>query len=465
MPTQLNQLEKQIVEFGTEVFKAIGQEQPSIFSGSNQMAKLMQWSMQKPEFKISLFRLVDVLPQVRSSKAIAQHVAEYLSGSGKEMGGLIGWALSGGPSSLRARLASLFVRRGVTEMAKMFIAGQSPTDATSKLINLRKNNLAFTVDLLGEYCVSEKEAQIYLERYLEALEVFGRKQKKFPQRDLVVGHPADRSPICISVKLTALYSQCSPLNFERSVEILSERLSRIVREAVKVQASVYVDAEDSANNPIIYATFKKVFGSEEFRNFPLPGAVVQAYAKNSLELLQDLRQFAVDRGSPIAVRLVKGAYWDQETMQCRQMNWESPLWEKKYQSDQNFEKLSEYLLDNHNSFLPAFASHNIRSLSHAVCYAESLGLSNKQFELQMLYGMAEPIAKAFAKKGYLVRLYVPLGNLIVGMGYLVRRLLENTSNESFLKHTFHDSSQVAQLLAKPADPLIQPLDPKDISYV
>ena len=151
MPDQLASLETQILEFGTEIFQALGQEQPSIFSSSNQMAGLMQWSMQKPDFKINLFRLVDVLPQLRSSKAIAQHVGEYLSQSGKDMGGLIGWTLSGGPNSVRAKLASLFVRRGVTQMAKMFIAGESPQTALTKLIALRKRNLVFTVDLLGEY--------------------------------------------------------------------------------------------------------------------------------------------------------------------------------------------------------------------------------------------------------------------------------------------------------------------------
>jgi RHH-type proline utilization regulon transcriptional repressor/proline dehydrogenase/delta 1-pyrroline-5-carboxylate dehydrogenase len=99
--------------------------------------------------------------------------------------------------------------------------------------------------------------------------------------------------------------------------------------------------------------------------------------------------------------------------------------------------------------LPAFGSHNIRSLSHACCYAEHIGLSPRDFEIQVLYGMAEPIAEAFMKRGYLVRMYVPLGELLPGMGYLVRRLLENTSNESFLKHTFFDSDEVSTLLREP----------------
>jgi RHH-type proline utilization regulon transcriptional repressor/proline dehydrogenase/delta 1-pyrroline-5-carboxylate dehydrogenase len=239
------------------------------------------------------------------------------------------------------------------------------------------------------------------------------------------------------------------LNFERSVDVLAERLLSIARQAKALGGLVYVDAEDSGNNPLIYAAFKKVFGSTEMRDFPYPGIVVQAYSKSAGIILNDLITFAKSRQAPIAVRLVKGAYWDHETILSAQYGWPSPLFAKKESSDANYEALSRVLIDNHQHCLPAFGSHNVRSLSHAVCYATANGLSVKDYELQMLYGMAEPIAKAFAKKGYLVRLYVPLGEMLPGMGYLVRRLLENTSNESFLRHTFFDAQKVDELLKTP----------------
>jgi RHH-type proline utilization regulon transcriptional repressor/proline dehydrogenase/delta 1-pyrroline-5-carboxylate dehydrogenase len=134
---------------------------------------------------------------------------------------------------------------------------------------------------------------------------------------------------------------------------------------------------------------------------------------------------------------------------AKQNNWECPLFTDKESTDANYEDLSRFLLDHASHFLPAFGSHNIRSLAHACAYAERKGVPKKGFELQMLYGMAEPIARAFAREGYLVRLYVPLGQMIPGMGYLVRRLLENTSNESFLRHTFFDSKEVDDLLREP----------------
>lgn len=444
------ELDAKVTEMGREIFAAIGKERPSTFNKDYWTGRIMEWSMSKPEFKVNMFRLVDVLPALKSSPAVASHVSEYLSKPGADIHGLLEWGLNLNPHSLRAKITSALVKKSVEQMASQFIAGESPKDALKQLRRLRKTGLCFTADLLGEFSLSEKEATVYVDRYLEALDVFGAEIPRWDEaKPLIPNHPGEKSPICISVKLTALYSQCGPMNFDRSVAILSERLSAIASRAKKIGALVYVDAEDSANNPIVYQVFKNVFSSPDLKDFPYPGIVVQAYAKGAEAVLLDLIEYAKRRGGPIAVRLVKGAYWDHETILSAQNHWPSPLFAKKESTDANYERLSKLLVDNHQHCLPAFGSHNIRSLCFACTYAESKGLTVRDFELQMLYGMAEPIARAFAARGYLVRLYVPLGELLPGMGYLVRRLLENTSNESFLRHTFFDAREVDALLAAP----------------
>ena len=448
------EIEDDIKTFGRKIFQEIGKAQPSAFNTSFWTGKIMEWSMQFQSFKTDMFRLVDVLPSLSSSRSIAEHVTEYLADSAKEIHGLASWGVNVPPESLRAKATSFAVKQGVSQMAKQFIAGETPKKALKELRRLRRANLSFTVDLLGEYCLSEKEALEYQRRYIEAIEVFGAEVPKWPSASPILkDHPGEKTPVCMSVKLSALYSQCYPLNFDKSVQVLSERLAELVRLAQKNNVQVYVDAEDTSHNPIIYQVFQDVFGSSEFASYPYPGIVIQAYAKDSEMLTRQLLSFAEKRGAPIAVRLVKGAYWDAETVGCSQHNWENPLFEEKYQSDQNFEMLSRYLLDNLDHCLPAFGSHNIRSLAHACVYAEKKGIPKTAFELQMLYGMAEPIAKAFEQEDYLVRLYVPLGKLIPGMGYLVRRLLENTSNESFLRHTFFDSKEIDDLLKAPTNSL------------
>lgn len=442
--------EQEIIEFGRSVFKAIGQEQPSTFNKNFWTGKIMEWSMSKPEFKVNMFRLVDVLPTLRNSAAVASHVNEYLGKIGGEVSGLVEWGVNLKPNSIRAKITSALVKKSVEQMAQQFIAGENPKDALKQLKRIRSEKLAFTADLLGEFSLSEKEANQYVNRYLEALDVFGAEIPSWNvAKPIIEGHPGESSALCISVKLTALYSQCSALNFDRSVSVLTERLSQIARKAASVKAIVYVDAEDSGNNPIIYETFKQVFGSSEFKSFSYPGIVIQAYSKSAEKTVLEMLEFAKTRGAPIAIRLVKGAYWDHETILSAQNNWESPLFKHKATTDANYEKLSRLLIDNRQYCLPAFGSHNVRSLAHACCYAKSQGLKASEFELQMLFGMAEPIAKAFSAFGYLTRLYVPLGEMLPGMGYLVRRLLENTSNESFLRHTFFDSHQIDALLAKP----------------
>ena len=453
-------LELKIKSLGQEIFADIGSSKSAsintIFRKNFWAQKSMEWSMKLPDFKRDLFRLVDVLPSLKTPQAVAEHVRVYLgsqlldSSQAIPFKPLLRYFLNAPSPSIRQRLVHWAVLRGAKEMAKQYIVGFTPEEALSKLRSLRGKGWSFTVDLLGEFSLNEEESLAYLQRYLACLDVFGAKMPKWSEsRPIVVGHPGESSPVCISVKLTALYSQCSPLNFERSVEVLSERLGQIARLAKSKNALVYVDAEDSANNPIIYETFKRVYGDPEFKDIPYPGIVVQAYARESEQIIDSLLAFAKRRKAPIAIRLVKGAYWDYETATSIQNSWQSPLFSKKHQTDANYERISRKLLDAHQYILPAFGSHNIRSLSHAIAYAQHLGLDNKHYELQMLYGMAEPIAAAFSKRDYLVRLYAPLGELLPGMGYLVRRLLENTSNESFLRHTFFDASDVETLLKDP----------------
>lgn len=439
-----------IVDFGKKIFEAMDRNRPSAFSKNFWSGRIMAWAMKRPEFKLNMFRLVDVLPTLTTSAQIAQHVTEYLGPVAANMDALSSWGLNLNPNSLRAKLAAFTVKRSVGQMASQFIAGATPNSALKPLKRLRARRIAFTCDLLGEFSLSEFESTQYLDRYLSALDIFGNQIPKWKEsRAIIQGHPGEISPVCISVKLTALYSQCSVLNIKKSVEILSEKLAQIVERAQRYGAILYVDAEDMGNNEIIYAVFREVFSDSRYRSFPYPGIVVQAYAKESRELLGKLLTFAKDRKNSIAVRLVKGAYWDYETVVAHQNGWPSPLFAHKQSSDANYEILSRFLIDNYKHILPAFGSHNVRSLSHACCYALKSGLSPADFELQMLFGMADPISDAFVKAGFLVRQYVPLGETLPGMGYLIRRLLENTSNESFLRHTFFDSDEVESLLKEP----------------
>jgi RHH-type proline utilization regulon transcriptional repressor/proline dehydrogenase/delta 1-pyrroline-5-carboxylate dehydrogenase len=201
--------------------------------------------------------------------------------------------------------------------------------------------------------------------------------------------------------------------------------------------------------------FKTILTEAEFKDWPHAGIVIQAYLRDSEGDLRDLIDWSSGRGTRFAVRLVKGAYWDYETMKSGQNGSNPPVFLQKPESDANFEKLTRLLFENESVVTPAFGSHNVRSIAHAQAVAEELGIDRSRFEFQLLYGMAGPIKRALVEMGYRVREYCPVGELLPGMAYLVRRLLENTSNEGFLRAKFAENVPAKELLRDPKE-LIKP---------
>jgi RHH-type proline utilization regulon transcriptional repressor/proline dehydrogenase/delta 1-pyrroline-5-carboxylate dehydrogenase len=157
---------------------------------------------------------------------------------------------------------------------------------------------------------------------------------------------------------------------------------------------------------------------------------------------------ATARTPPLTVRLVKGAYWDHELVQARQHGWPVPVFEDKRDSDRNFETLTRVLLAARPLLRVAIASHNLRSVAHAIAVNRVSGGADQDLELQILRGLGDELAHALAVSGFRVRAYCPIGDLVAGMAYLVRRLLENTSNESFLSEQAR-GTPVSELLAAP----------------
>ena len=452
MPTPVNEneLEAKIQTLGSDIFKELDSESSNILSAAFYSDLAMQWAMKDEDFKISLFRFVDVLPTLNSSSAVMRHIKEYFTPVRNAIPAFLRPGLLVPPSSALSALVSKIVAFQVQMIAKQLILGTDSKSALSNLRAIRKKGVAFTVDILGEAAVSEEESREYLEKYLEILDTLSREMPRWKEsKPLIEGHRGESTPINISVKLSALFSQTKPLAHEYSVSKFSERLFTILERAQKVNASVYVDMEDCALTSIIIDAFKKTLEHPQFKNSNQFGIVLQAYLRRTHDDVVSIIDWAKKQNLVIPIRLVKGAYWDTESISGKQQHWPIPVWQVKACSDANYEALSRILLENHQHVHPAFASHNIRSLTHAICYAKEIGVSETQYELQTLHGMAESIVKAYTKRGYLVREYSPVGELIPGMGYLVRRLLENTSNEGFLRLSKDKKTDTKALLKKP----------------
>nr|MBC8291473.1 L-glutamate gamma-semialdehyde dehydrogenase [Planctomycetota bacterium] len=309
---------------------------------------------------------------------------------------------------------------------------------------------ALRLDLRGEAIVSETEAIAYRRSSLALINGLAPTVNGWSE-DATLDR-ADRGPIArlnVSLKLSALYSQFRPVDPVGTAEAVKKRLRPILRRARRNSAYVHIDMEQYEYKDLTLEIFKQVLMEDDFREFADVGIVIQAYLKDAEKDLMELREWVAERGTPITVRLVKGAYWDYETVIAEQHGWPVPVFTQKWQSDDCFERLSRFLVENHEALRPAFASHNLRSLAHAIAWAETKGLSKSAYEIQMLYGMGGEHAELFRERGHRVRGYTPFGELLPGMSYLVRRLLENTSNDSFLRHSLVEDISRDKLMAKP----------------
>ena len=214
------------------------------------------------------------------------------------------------------------------------------------------------------------------------------------------------------------------------------RMRPLLRRARDLGAHLHVDMESvDALETTVRARPRACSPRTSSPPGPSAGIVLQAYLRDSPAQLDRLLDWARahPRDSPLVVRLVKGAYWDHEVVEARQHGWSPPVFEHKPDCDRNFEELTRRLLDARPLVRVKVGSHNLRSVAHAIAYNRLAGGSDADLELQVLRGLGDDLAEALRSERLRVRSYCPVGDLVAGMAYLVRRLLENTSNDSFLE--------------------------------
>jgi RHH-type proline utilization regulon transcriptional repressor/proline dehydrogenase/delta 1-pyrroline-5-carboxylate dehydrogenase len=441
----MSSLQAEIESRGAEIFDLVDRHPASIFSKAGFYQRMMEFSMRDEHFKVQMFRFVDVLASLHGGGEIVRHLDEYFTDMRNGFAPLVRTGVQA--AKIVPWLSGRLLRWNVSGMARQFIAGKNPPDVMKTLRKRRAQGIGFTVDLLGEAVVSEREASEYAKRCLELLEYLGEQTHGWVDP---LGKDSDLFPVVnLSVKISALYSQMNPADPADAIAHLAPKLRPILRRARELGAFINFDMESFAHKNTTLDLFKMLFTEPEFNEWPHAGIVVQAYLRDSERDLVDLISWARERGTRFTVRLVKGAYWDYEKIKAAQNGWHVPVFLQKPESDANFEALTRILLENEDIVTAAFGSHNVRSIAAAQALADQLGIDRSRFEFQLLYGMAGPIKSALVDMGYRVREYCPVGELLPGMSYLVRRLLENTSNEGFLRAKFSENVSETQLLRDP----------------
>ena len=445
-------LEERIQSKGQQIFNLMEGSQKSLFSKDWWYGRIMEWSMKNDQFKTQMFRFVDVLPYLNSGAEVSRHLKEYFTEGNSELPSVFNVGM--GVGALAPGLMAGAIKKNVTEMAKMFITGETPKEALPKLIQARKQNKCFTVDLLGEATLSEKEALEYQKRYIQLINDLVADGQTWSHNSQIDEDENGEIPkVNVSVKVTSLYSQIKEEAWEESKHKIKERLRPIFYLAKDRNVFINIDMEQYSHKNLTIELFKELLMEEDFRKYPHFGIVLQAYLRDCWKDTNDLVEFAIKRETPFTIRLVKGAYWDYEVIHASQMNWPIPVYTIKKESDKNYEDCAKLLLKNYPHIKLAIGSHNVRSIAACLVYAEEFSVPKTAIEVQMLFGMADPIKNALIKDGYRLREYATVGELIPGMAYLVRRLLENTSNESFLRSKFAENRDSALLLADPAQNL------------
>ena len=441
-------LQSEIEQTGREIFALIDQFQKEtpIFRRNDFYGRLMDWCMRDESFKTQMFRFVDVLPTLSSADDVVRHLSEYLRDSKAAVSGIVRGALTVG--QLVPAIPATVIKRNVTAMANIFITGKDGPSALPNLREIWREGTRFTVDILGETVVSEREAEEYAFRYRQLLEFLGKMVRNWT----VQGPLAATEPplVNVSVKLSALCARIHTTDPEESIETILARLRPIVGQAKSLGAFINLDMEHYRFKQLTIDLFKKLRLDPEFSDYPHLGIVIQCYLRDSATDVEGLLAWGVKSAKPFTIRLVKGAYWDYEKVVAAQHTWKVPVFLSKAETDANYEIISRLLLENRQTVYSAFASHNVRSVAHVIVYARKLGLKPSDYEFQMLYGMAKPVRRALVQLGHRVREYCPIGELVPGMAYLVRRLLENTSNEGFLRAKFSANRSISALLSDPA---------------
>jgi len=441
-----DKFEREVQRLGRALYQRAAQHKPSLFEAQDLLGRMIDWSLDDESLRVALFRFVDVLPSLESSSEIGRHLEEYFSRVDHALSGLaiLAQALHAG------RLVAPMVRRNVIKLSRRFIAEESGNHLSSVLSALRKEPAAFTIDVVGEATVSDGEAAAMQQRYLDLMRRLAAASAKWPDCAQIDDSPNGKIPrVNLSVKLSSLCARFDPLDPNTEV-IVRERLRALFRQAAQLGAAVTVDMEQNSFRELTLEIFRGVLEEDEFRQQPYAVIALQAYLIDAAQDVSGLIRWARQHRRRVGVRLVKGAYWDSEIAWAKQKSWPIPVFLDKAATDANYEQLSRMLLEGHDVIDAAFGSHNLRSLAHAIVAAKEIGVPGNGYEMQMLYGMAEPVRQAIIQNGQRVRVYLPAGELLPGISYLIRRLMENTSNTSFLRQTYADKKDVDTLIKAPA---------------
>ncbi|MGE3856393.1 MAG: proline dehydrogenase family protein [Dehalococcoidia bacterium] len=410
---------------------------------------LLTHAMADERFRVRLLRFLDVLAAFDApgtADEVQDLFHEYFAGDFPGIPRPLRWLVRlARNEQVPAAVVAQAARRSAQVFARRFITVPD-VDGVHRIVEaLRSEGRVPSFDLLGEAVLSDAEADAYEARYMALIDALAREPAA--RLRTAGGQPA----LQVSLKLSSLTHHFSAVDPDGSVARVRPRLLRIAEAARAAGVGIAIDAEQYETRDVVWAAFRDAFGpGGPLAAWEDAGIVVQAYLRDAEAHVAEVVEFARKRRHPFQVRLVKGAYWDYETAVAAANRWAPPVFQRKAATDRSFDRCAEALLDAAGLVHLAVASHNPRTHAHAEALAEARGLPGRAVEHQTLHRTSEGMSRALAAQGWPARDYVPVGDLLPGMAYLVRRILENSSQAGFLMRSRQEATP-EELLAPPAD--------------
>lgn len=344
---------------------------------------------------------------------------------------------------LLRRLGEPVIRKAVSqamvEMGNQFVLGQTIEQAMHRGNAMVKNGYSYSYDMLGEAARTESDAKRYHDAYAKAIQAISTHADKDDVRE----NPG------ISVKLSALHSRYEPGQRERVVPLVAARLLELAQVAKIADIGFNIDAEEADRLDLSLDVIETVLSDESLQGWAGFGVVVQAFGRRAMPVLDWLYDLSQNLDQKIMVRLVKGAYWDMEIKRAQVLGLSDyPVFTKKAHSDISYLACARKLLGMTDRIYPQFATHN----AHSIAAVLAMAPDRQAFEFQRLHGMGETLHDLIkSSQGTQCRIYAPVGAHQDLLAYLVRRLLENGANSSFV-------NQIIDLSVSPEDIARDPID-------
>jgi RHH-type proline utilization regulon transcriptional repressor/proline dehydrogenase/delta 1-pyrroline-5-carboxylate dehydrogenase len=334
------------------------------------------------------------------------------------------------------------VQKAMQILGKQFVKGRTIEEALDRSKEKQKQGYRFSYDMLGEAAYTQKDAEEYFRAYQKAIEALAK------------NGPYD-SPITapgVSVKLSALHPTYTVKKLDKVLTELTAKLKILAKMAKEANINLTVDAEEAIKLKLSLAIIKEIIIDPQFSEWKGFGLAVQAYQKRALAVIDWLTAIARENKRHLMVRLVKGAYWDSEIKQAQVQGMEGyPVFTRKISTDISFMACVKKLFEAQDVIYPQFATHNAYSLAYVMACAKAIGTD--YYEVQCLHGMGDTLYDQIVEDSspLTCRIYAPVGNHQSLLAYLVRRLLENGANTSFVNRIVNQNLAVSELIENPID--------------